>query len=367
MLRLAGFARISARSRPTGSFPQIDTSRRGFFCPLIDGRCVMTTLRMPVNRRYLILDPEERRQVQSRYLPWLGLDLLVGRNETFRTEFGVAMLPSGHVGVATDSHAIEVRCKEDCARFGFRLIQDGVTQVLSAANRQVEALAGQCLVSRHHEGQRLKFTPGHRSVFTIDEAAIRNFVRHHYDVEAPSDLQFGEVFRFDDGPLADLLPLIDTIIDSSACGEPRPQGVTQSWQNVLIAYVVEHIPHNFMPQLRRAETAVVHRCARRARDFIHANLENRITLTDMAGAARCSPRQLQLTFRSCFGTTPMAMLRKLRLEAAATRLAKGDCQSVTDAALSVGYSNLGRFARDFRRQFGSRPSEAARFQTKRKS
>jgi AraC-like DNA-binding protein len=322
----------------------------------------MTIFSMLMNRRYLILDPEERRQVQSRYLPWLGLELLVGQGATFRTEFGVAMLPSGHVGVASDSHAIEVRCTEDRARFGFRLIHDGAIQVASAAHRQVEAMAGHCVVSRHYEGQRLRFTPGHRSVFTIEEAAIRDFVRHHYHVEAPRDLEFGEVFRFDEGPLADLLPIIDTIIDSSACGERRPRGATQSWQNVLIAYVVEHVPHNFIGQLRRAETTVVHRCARRARDFMHANLENPITLADMASAARCSPRQLQLTFRSCFGTTPMAMLKRLRLEAAATRLANGDCHSVTDAALSVGYSNLGRFAREFRRQFGSRPSEVARFE-----
>ena len=322
----------------------------------------MTTIITPMNRRYLILDPEERRQVQSKYLPWLGLDLLAGKNEPFRTEFGAAMLPSGHVGVASDSHAIEVRCTEDHVRFGFRLIQTGVTQVFSTANRQIEAMAGQCLVSRHHEGQRLKFTPGRRSVFTIDEAAIREFVRHHYHVEAPKDLQFEEVFSFDGSPLADLVPLIDTIINSSVSGEARPQGVTQSWQNVLIAYVVENIPHNFAPHLRSAETSSVHRCARRARDFIHAHLEERITLLDMASAARCSPRQLQLTFKSCFGKTPIAMLRKLRLEAAAARLAEGDSKSITEIALSVGYSNLGRFARDFRHQFGRLPSEVARLE-----
>jgi AraC-like DNA-binding protein len=320
----------------------------------------MTTLITPMNRRYLILDPDERRQVQSQYLPWLGLDLLAGKNEPFRTEFGAAMLPAGHVGVASDSHAIEIRCTEDRVRFGFRLIQAGVTQVFSATNRQIEAMAGQCLVSRHHEGQRLKFTPGHRSVFTIDQAAIRDFVRQHYHVEAPSDLQFDEVFSFDGSPLADLVPLIDTIINSSVAGAAKKQGVTLSWQNVLIAYVVENIPHNFVPHLRSAETTVVHRCARRARDFIHAHLEDRITLLDMANAARCSPRQLQLTFKSCFGTTPIAMLRKLRLEAAAARLAEGDHNSITEVALAVGYSNLGRFARDFRQQFGRLPSEVAR-------
>ena len=113
---------------------------------------------------------------------------------------------------------------------------------------------------------------------------------------------------------------------------------------MLIAYVIRHVSHNFKPALRRAEGPVVHRSARLARDFIHANVERPIALADMASAGRCSPRQLQLTFKDCFGTSPMAMLRALRLETAAARLVEGQCESITDVALSLGYSNFGRNA-----------------------
>jgi transcriptional regulator GlxA family with amidase domain len=116
--------------------------------------------------------------------------------------------------------------------------------------------------------------------------------------------------------------------------------------------------------LKRAETTALPRSARRAYEFIQANLGNPITLAEMAGAARCSPRQLQLVFRQCFNTTPIAMLRRLRLEGAAATLSKGDYLSVTEVALAFGYSNLGRFASDFRRQFACRPSEFARLASK---
>ena len=130
---------------------------------------------------------------------------------------------------------------------------------------------------------------------------------------------------------------------------------------MLIAYMIGHVSHNIKIPLRRAESPVVHRSARLARDFIHANLERPITLADMASAGRCSPRQLQLTFKDCFGTSPVAMLRALRLEAAAARLVEGKCESVTDVALCFGYSNFGRFATEFRRRFGCTPSELLRY------
>ena len=130
---------------------------------------------------------------------------------------------------------------------------------------------------------------------------------------------------------------------------------------MLIAYVIGHVSHNIKIPLRRAESPVVHRSARLGRDFIHANLERPITLADMASAGRCSPRQLQLTFKDCFGTSPTAMLRALRLEAAAARLVEGKCESVADVALCFGYSNFGRFATEFRRQFGCTPSELLRY------
>ena len=35
------------------------------------------------------------------------------------SEFGAALLPSGHVGVESDSHATEIRCTGDLPRLGF--------------------------------------------------------------------------------------------------------------------------------------------------------------------------------------------------------------------------------------------------------
>ena len=316
---------------------------------------------MPKSNRFLILDADERRHVQSQYLPWLELEVLDDRNRPFRCEFGAAFLPSGHVGVESNSHPTEIRCTSDLPRFGFSLIQSGTVRNVSANNRQVDAMPGECLVSRHYEGQRLRFTPGRHLVFTIEDPAIRDFVRQYYHAEVPSELRFSDISRFEASPLADIVPIIDTIIDSRASGEAGAEMIVRGWQNLLIACVIDNIPHNFQSHIKRAETPALPRVARRGYDFIKANLSNPITVADMAKAAHCSPRQLQLTFRQYFNTTPIAMLRRSRLEGAASMLANSDCPSVTEVALAFGYSNLGRFASEFRRQFGCRPSEFARF------
>ena len=244
------------------------------------------------------------------------------------------------------------------------LIKSGTARDVSANSQRIEAMPGECLALHHYEGQRLRFSPGHRFVFTIEDPAIRDFVRQYYHVEVPSELRFSELSRFDATPLADIIPIIDTIINSRASSGAGAEMIVRGWQNLLIACVVDNIPHNFQSHIKRAETPALPRVARRAYDFIKANLSNPVSLADMAKAANCSPRQLQLTFRQYFNTTPIAMLRRSRLEGAAAMLAGSDYPSVTDVALAFGYSNLGRFASEFRRQFGCRPSEFARFGSK---
>ncbi len=91
---------------------------------------------------------------------------------------------------------------------------------------------------------------------------------------------------------------------------------------------------------------------------MRASLEEELTLPAIAAAAGCSPRQLQLLFRQQLDTTPMALLRQLRLEAANTRLRAGHYHNVTDAAYALGFSNLGRFAAAFRARFGYTPQQA---------
>jgi AraC-like DNA-binding protein len=102
---------------------------------------------------------------------------------------------------------------------------------------------------------------------------------------------------------------------------------------------------------------------RRALAFINEHAADPITLNEIAGAARLSPRGLQTAFRRHLDTTPLAYLRSIRMERAHRDLQSadpGDDISVAALAARWGFTHLGRFAIDYRRRFGCYPSQTLR-------
>jgi transcriptional regulator GlxA family with amidase domain len=84
-------------------------------------------------------------------------------------------------------------------------------------------------------------------------------------------------------------------------------------------------------------------------------------LIEAAARAGCSGRALQIAFRRHRGMTPMAALRRIRLEAAREALACADGPvSIRAIAAEYRFTNPSRFARMFRGAFGQSPAELRR-------
>ncbi len=113
--------------------------------------------------------------------------------------------------------------------------------------------------------------------------------------------------------------------------------------------------------IERSDRQAKPRAIRLALDYIHANLSEPITLSDIAMAAGINIRTLQKGFQRVFGLSPMQVLRNARLDAAHYQLiAHRDAPSVSEAAWSCGFSHLGRFSRDYKERFGHSPSQQSR-------
>lgn len=100
---------------------------------------------------------------------------------------------------------------------------------------------------------------------------------------------------------------------------------------------------------------------RRAIDYVNAHLCDDMRLAEIAAAAGCSLRLLQLAFREHLATTISGYILRLRLSkahACLTRPQPGD--SVTSVALACGFSHLGQFALAYRERYGERPSTTLR-------
>jgi AraC-like DNA-binding protein len=138
----------------------------------------------------------------------------------------------------------------------------------------------------------------------------------------------------------------------------RP-GVQRSAAATLCHLVLATFDHADRAAIDRPAEMPVPRFVRRAEDFIRAQLAADITLDDIAAAAGVSARSLHRGFRSFRDTTPIAVLKSARLNAARAALLSGRA-SVTEAATEAGLTHLGKFAQDYRRAFGELPSETRR-------
>jgi len=101
----------------------------------------------------------------------------------------------------------------------------------------------------------------------------------------------------------------------------------------------------------------------RAVDFIESGADLQLDVGDIARAADVTPRALQLSFRRHLGTSPMAYLRRIRLELARSDLkdaVPGDGTTVTSVAAKWGFSQLGRFAASYRAAFHESPKDTLR-------
>ena len=89
---------------------------------------------------------------------------------------------------------------------------------------------------------------------------------------------------------------------------------------------------------------------------LEQDLSQRMTLPSMASSVNLSPSRFALLFQQELGLPPGRFVRARRLERARVLL-ETTTLSVREIMTSVAMTDPGRFARDFRKQFGMRPLE----------
>ena len=89
---------------------------------------------------------------------------------------------------------------------------------------------------------------------------------------------------------------------------------------------------------------------------VHADPGARHAISDLAGQARLSPRQLQRRFTAELGVPPAEYVERVRIEAARRALAEGD-DPVTVIARRCGFGAAETLRRAFHRHLGVAPSD----------
>jgi AraC-like DNA-binding protein len=150
-----------------------------------------------------------------------------------------------------------------------------------------------------------------------------------------------------------LLRLLDEIVNADVKGASR-----LLWHEAksleLIAVMTDELVEADSAQTPVLSPTDIDRLER-VRRLLVERLEEPPTLAELARTAGCNVTKLKGGFRTLFGTSVFAYLRRIRMEQA-RRLLLERHLNVSEVALRVGYQNPSKFAAAFRRHFGTSPS-----------
>jgi AraC-like DNA-binding protein len=154
-----------------------------------------------------------------------------------------------------------------------------------------------------------------------------------------------------------LLRILDEIVNADIKGPSR-----LLWHEAksleLIAVMTDELVEAAGAQAPVLSPADIDRLERVRRCLVE-RLEEPPTLAELARTAGFNETKLKAGFRTLFGTSVFAYLRRARMEQARRLLMERDL-NVSEIALRVGYQNPSKFAAAFRSQFGVSPSSVWR-------
>lgn len=188
----------------------------------------------------------------------------------------------------------------------------------------------------------------------LDEAAWRRCGEHDPALQASLGAEAG-VRRLDDAAQAGLRQCLLGVIDAMEAAPAllRSKAVQES----LLDAVMDQLGRVLAP-VEAVEPQGHWALARRAREIMHARLDQPPSVLALCQELGVSRRTLQNGFQAALGVSPLAYLRAVRLNAARQALKTAD--SVTAAATHLGFWHFGHFAHDYQQMFGELPSESFR-------
>jgi len=122
---------------------------------------------------------------------------------------------------------------------------------------------------------------------------------------------------------------------------------------IVCAVIQSHAEHNDVdgPVLRRADIGKV----RLAREVIEENLDEPLSVAELAAVVGMTVKKLQYGFQVLFRGSVAQVYKQVRLSKAMVLVSKSD-RSMIDIAIECGYECPGSFTRAFKLAFGSSPT-----------
>src|SRR5215831_15710417 len=288
--------------------------------------------------------------------------------ESFRSEFSTPTVGTIRASRATFSRAIQwARRAPGFDSYCVSFMEQGASQLVQPRSR--EALMGAPATGLVFAGE-----PGTRFASSDDSLRlslwfpgklVRQRLEFLLDGQKVDSVAFQPAFDQTRGPGATIRHMLDFLFAELGGSDSLLTNpiATRSFQDNLTLYLLLGLRHSYTERLQQQRAGAAPANVKRAEEFMRANTSAPLTIVEIAQAAGCSVRALQVAFQRFRGTTPMAALRRIRLEEARTAMLRaGRTESMAQIAADYGFSTPSRFAQFFRRTYGVYPSEALRTQ-----
>lgn len=240
-------------------------------------------------------------------IPWTGRAKVVNGSHEI-------LLRAGTASVISPSHPLRMQWSDDCGFYTVRLDRNTVEKKLA---RML--------------GEELRTPLVFEPIFDLSTPAGRTWVNGvdlaRRQVEIPLPIAAAESL---------LLQLEET----------------------LCLMLLQLLQHNYTFQLQSTSVEVTPKTIRRAREYIGNNIQQSITVDELAAVTGVAAATLTKHFKYYLGHSPMEYVREQKLEAVRRILRHADPEtSVTDIAIQYAFNHLGRFAEYYRRRYGELPSD----------
>ncbi|MHA6268330.1 AraC family transcriptional regulator [Aliiroseovarius sp. CAU 1755] len=233
------------------------------------------------------------------------------------------------------------------------------SKVTSIGDQRVDLQPGDALLVSHDLPVLSRITKASKQepyiavILSLDLGLVRSLYDQVADANPPAaDARSLSTSRADPEWLAPLTRYIELMRDPMDAKVLGPSILREIHYRLLLSPIGR--------MLRRLLIADSH--ASRIAKAIHmlrVELRSPLRISDLASTAGMSPSSFHEHFKSVTGTTPLQYQKDLRLiEARGMLLDQG--QTVSEAALSVGYESPTHFSRDYSRKFGLPPSKDVR-------
>jgi AraC-like DNA-binding protein len=195
----------------------------------------------------------------------------------------------------------------------------------------------------------------------VERAALERELDAALDRQVVTPLPLGASFDLATGPgrtWAALVRLLHTELYGPD-GLVRQPRMAARWRDLVISGLALTVEHPYGEEPAGLQGPWRPRPVKRTLDAMHAEPWRLFTAADLAEIAGVGVRVLQESFRQHVGTSPMAYLRRLRLDGVHAELSRADPWqvSVGEVAYRWGFTHLGRFAGAYRARYGEPPSQ----------